>query len=359
MNTIPEIILRGNSYQRGLQHGSMLRSQVNDFLNDNKARINSIRHVPLEDAIVKDQVQRHVAIIEEQLPEIAEELKGLAEGAGITYEDAVLLQIRVELIGFNEQNILEGDCSTIGVQKSSKEVVTGQTIDLPGNMTHLGCVFRIIPENESSPGILMYGFVGLLGYLGMNTHGLSININMVMSDGWQPGVSPYLLVRHLLGLSSIEECISELKRIKISSSRSFLIGDGKKLINVECTPTEFRILEGPLLFHTNHFLHDELKEKDTIHFLFKNSSIKRLKLLQQLLPGELENLDAERLFEIFADHSLYPVGICAHAEGNIRRSETVGAVVMEPAKGTFHVRKGHVCTGLTETFKLPFLQVQV
>lgn len=352
MNTIPEIILSGNARECGFQHGHLLKDTINNFLNDNRARINLLRQIPLEEEIIQSQVKQHAAVIEAQLPEIAMELKGLAEGANISYEDAVLLQIRVELSAYNEQDILEGDCSTAAFHTSSNQIITGQTIDLPGNMTELGCIFRIMPEREGSPEILMYGFAGLLGYMGLNSHGLSININMVVSDSWQPGVSPYLLVRHLLTLSSIDECIDELKRITLSSSRSFLITDRNRMVNIECSPNKFKIIEGDVLMHTNHYLHNDLQKEDKMHFLFKNSSIKRLKCLQQLLPENAENITPEMLFDIFSDHSLYPVGICAHGEGNIRRSETVGAVVMEPAKFRLHARKGYACEAETKTFEL-------
>lgn len=352
MSNIPEIILSGSPFERGLQHGRSLSRQISGFLNDNRARINSIREFPLDEAVIQSQVQQHAAIIEEQLPEIALELKGLAEGANISYEDAVLLQIRVELIAYNKQDILEGDCSTLAFTTQSQAVITGQTIDLPGDMAELGCIFRIIPERAEDAEILMYGFAGLLGYMGLNSYGLSININMVISSDWQPGVSPYLLVRHLLTLSSINECLAELKRIKRSSSRSFLIADKEKLVNVEFTVDELRVMEANVLLHTNHFLDTDLAKKDKIHFLFRNSSIKRSRVMHDLLPEDAENITPENLFDLFSDHSLYPVGICAHSEGNIRRSETVGAVVMLPGKYTLHARKGNTCTALTETFSL-------
>lgn len=352
MNTVPEIILTGNAYQRGLQHGQILAGQINNFLNDNRARINSIREFPLNEEIIQNQVRQHAAIIEAQLPQIALELKGLAAGANISYDDAVLLQIRVELIAYGVPGILEGDCSAIAYKLVAGEVITGQTIDLPGNMRELGCIFRIIPENENEPQILMYGFAGLLGYMGMNSNGLSININMVVSDDWQPGISPYLIVRHLLNFSTIDECMIELNKITRSSSRSFIICDNTTISNVEFTANELQVMEGNLLFHTNHFLHPNLVELDTIHFLFKNSSVKRLRIMQQLLPANEGLINAKILFGIFSDHSLFPVGICAHSEGNIRRSETVGAVVMQPASFTMYARKGNTCTSGTEVFRL-------
>ncbi len=352
MNTIPEIILTGNAYQRGWQHGQVLAVQINDFLNDNRARINTIRDTPLDENIIQDQVRKHTTIIEAQLPEIALELKGLAVGANISYENAVLLQIRVELISYGMTDILEGDCSTIAGISATGETITGQTIDLPGDMRELGCIFRIIPEQEDQPEIIIYGFAGLLGYMGMNSNGLSININMVISNDWQPGISPYLIVRHLLNFSTVADCLSELKKITRSSSRSLIIGDTTNLVNVEFTARALRVIEGRQLLHTNHYLHSDLVKMDTMHFLFKNSSVKRVRLMQQLLSVNTDEANMEMLFDIFSDHSLFPVGICAHAEGNIRRSETVATVVMQPVSLTMYARKGTACTGKTEMFRL-------
>ena len=350
MTTIPEIKLSGNAYQRGLQHGQICARQINNFLQDNRARINTIREYPLAEEIMQNQVRQHAEIIEAELPQIAEELRGLAAGANISYEDAVLLQIRVELIAFGITDILEGDCSTIANVSAAGEIITGQTIDLPGNLGEMGCVFKIIPEHAGHPQILMYGFAGLLGYMGMNSLGVSININMVVSKNWQPGVSPYLLVRHLLNFSSADECINELKKIRRSSSRSLIISDPATLINVEFTANELSIVRGKQLIHTNHYLHAGMMKFDSMHFLFKNSSVKRWKLMQQLLPDDMDEINPELLFKIFSDHTLFPVGICAHSEGNIRRSETIATVVMQPASFIMYARKGNACSGVTEKF---------
>lgn len=300
---------------------------------------------------MQNLISQHRDVIEAQLPEIAEELKGLAEGAGISYENAILLQQRVELIGNNEEFNLEGDCSTVGLHRLPDQIITGQTIDLPGDMKELIHVFRIIPESDGKPEILMCGFAGLLGYIGLNSFGLSININLVLSDDWQAGISPYLLVRHFLTLTTKEQCLNELKRLRRSSSRNFLISDREGMLNIECTARNISTTHGDCLVHTNHYLTD-LKQQETMNFLFRNSSIKRLQLVEKLLPDISRQITPEQLFTIFSDHSLYPVGICAHAEGNVRRSETVGAVVMQPSINTLHVRKGNPCKTTTKTFRL-------
>lgn len=348
---LKEIILAGSPYERGIQHGEQLKNEIRDFLNDNFARINLIRQTPLSPEQISSIVSLHRRIIEEDIPEIAEELKGLAKGAEINYEQAVLLQIRRELINYPEAPA-QGDCSAVAFLDPELGAVTAQTIDLNGNMSDLGCILHSIPDSPGQPEMLMYSFAGLLGYLGINSAGISVGINMLLSDGWKPGVSPYLLVRQVLQQSSLEDCIKEITRIRRSSSRNFLISCGQRLIDIELTADDISIIENSTITHTNHYLHEKFLKHDRINILSKNSSIRRLDILNKFIAENNKPPDVSKLFEIFSDHSLYPVGICSHSQGNIRLGESVGAVVLYPQPGIMYARKGNPCKAETKMFSL-------
>lgn len=348
---LKKIILQGSPYERGIQHGEQLKNEIRDFLNDNFARINLIRQTPLSSGQISSIVSHHQKIINEDVPGIAEEIKGLAKGAGISYQQAVLLQIRRELINY-PGTADQGDCTAAAFLDPELGAVTAQTIDLNSNMSDLGCVLHSIPDNPEHPEMLMYSFAGLLGYLGINSAGISVGINMLLSDGWKPGVSPYLLVRQVLGQSSLEDCIKEITRVRRSSSRNFLITSGQKLVNIELTADDIDIIENSTITHTNHYLHEKFLKHDRINILSKNSSIRRLDILNKRIIENNKTPDVSQLFEIFSDHSLYPVGICAHSQGNIRLAESVGAVVLYPQAGIMYARKGNPCKGKTEVFSL-------
>jgi isopenicillin-N N-acyltransferase-like protein len=339
---VQEIHLNGEPYTIGYKHGKILRSKIQEFLNDKFAHINLIRHEKLSKNEIFELVHKYAILIEEDLPQIAEEIHGLAKGAHITYEEAVLLQIRREIIGHSSST--GGECSLIASMDHNKRATIAQTIDLNGEMVHLGQVFRITSSKKNIPEILLYSFAGLLGYVGLNSSGLAIGINFVLADGWKPGVSPYLLVRHLLNLHTLEECIAELKRIRRSSSRSLTICDKSNLAIIEMTVNELRIIPGTNLSRTNHFLHEDFKMKDQMNIFSRNASILRLQKLNTYMEETNWSTDTDVLFDIFSDHSLYPVGLCAHSEGKIGREDTVAAVVLKPSSGLIATRKGHPCT---------------
>ena len=331
--------LSGDPRSRGLTHGKILKKQIHKLLDDNCARINYFLNRKVSEVDIYSLSLLYADEIEKELPEIAEEIKGLAEGANITYAQATLLQVRREII-MNVSLSENYDCSLISLPINSR--IIAQTIDLNSSFNEFGIVMHIAAWKDK-PEILMYSFSGLLGYLGMNSKGLAIGINMVVSNDWQLGVPPYLLVRHLLEMSTIDECIERLSRIKRSSSRALTISDKHRSVTVEMTAKSFVILEEKELFHTNHFLASELQAKETINFLAKNSSQKRFVRLQNLVKELGKEPTIPQLFNLFTDHENYPVGICSHAEGDIRRTETVATIIMSPNSGSMYVKRGMPC----------------
>ena len=64
---------------------------------------------------------------------------------------------------------------------------------------------------------LLLSFGGLLGYLGINSDGLAIGLNLVLGGDWGPGIPPYLAIRHLLdSAGSVAEALELLARTAAS-----------------------------------------------------------------------------------------------------------------------------------------------
>ncbi|SFD00869.1 Acyl-coenzyme A:6-aminopenicillanic acid acyl-transferase [Chitinophaga sp. CF118] len=333
-----EVQLCGSYFEMGEQHGAILKDEINAFLNDGLFQINELSCKPINKNNIHVYVEVYKEMIQLHLPEVYEEITGLAQGAAITIDEAILLQVRREIIGIGSFTLL-GDCSSFGIHKPGN-IVTAQTIDLNGRMTSLGHVIRWRPTNKDNLEVLQYSFAGLLGYAGMNNRGLAITINLVVSDGWKAGIPPYLLVRKFLECNTINECIDLIEEIPIASSRSFIIQDKERQIILEVTPTQHRIIESGILLHTNHYLHEELLHLDKLNIFSKNSSIKRLNILKSHLN---EQSGLEDIVSIFKDHSVFPVGICAHNEDNSKSNETVASVIMYPEKQHFYALRGKPC----------------
>jgi len=323
--TRPELFVAGGPYEVGVQYGNAIAAELDRFLHDDLARINRLRDAPLSPAAVSKFVGESAFWIEKELPAVAEQIAGLAAGAGITYEQAMLLQMRRELIR------QPGDCTSIAYADGGGPLIA-QNVDLVGNLSELALVLHVAGDDRSRPAICMLTFVGLCAYLGINSHGLAVGINMVTSPGWRAGVPPYLLVAHILGCSSIEEAVDELARIRRASSRYLVLADDDEIAGVEMTVTDLRTLREPVLAHANHFLHPDFQSVETKVGDELACSLDRRQRIAELAARGVDPR------EILRDDS-----ICVHNDGDERVIETVAGVVMTPRKRELQIAFGHPC----------------
>ncbi|RKH07380.1 peptidase C45 [Corallococcus carmarthensis] len=337
----------GDALTRGAQHGEALRKEIQDFVRDDFARVNRIRHAPLSAARIWRIVDEHRQVLEAEVPELAREVQGLARGADIRYEEALLLQLRRELIGA-PAGPAGGDCSTLAVRDAQGRRMA-QTVDQDGLIADLGIVLRILPEHDGAPEVLMFTFAGLLGYLGLNSFGLGVSINLLTSDMEGPGVPPYLLVREALTRPDAASAVDRLGALRRASARALTLFDAQGVTCCEFTPSRLRVWQAHSFLRTNHFLHEELVPHDRLNIFSRNGSRKRLELLKAGLPAAVDDAST---FTLLSDHSLFPTGLCAHAEGDIRRPDTVAAVVMRPDEGVLSVVKGNPCRATPVRFQL-------
>jgi isopenicillin-N N-acyltransferase like protein len=339
-----EISTAGPAFERGRQYGFAMGPGIRRFLQDGAARMECVLGRSVERHCLSEFIQAHASIIERFLPDIAEEVHGLAEGAGITLEDAYLLQCRREIM----QEASAGDCTTIALGGPNSCIA--QTIDLPGRFADLALVLRSILNERT---ILQLTFLGLLGYVGMNDHGLSIGLNMVMGGKWRPGIPPYLLVRHLLELDFAGDCIEEIRRLPRASSRCYTIVDEDHVYQVETTPDQVVVREGKTLLHTNHYLCNEIVDRS--HVIHRRESRRRCEQLEQQFklhwkPNSDDNTCASDLFTILSCHGESP--ICIHSNGDARRSETVATIVMQNGRRRMLACRGNPCTSPAQTFAI-------
>jgi isopenicillin-N N-acyltransferase like protein len=353
MPNVKEVVVSGRPFERGLQHGRALRREIAQVLDDLRGRIHRARRQAITATGLEREVNEHGRAIEREVPKIAEELRGLAAGAEISYADAIMLQARRELIGVAEHQA-QGDCTLVAFRRRQDGPVISQTVDVDSALGAFLVLLRVLPHKSDEPEQLILSFAGLLGYLGINSHGLGIGINLVISPRWGPGVPPYLLGRHLMRQPTVDSCLSEIGLVQRSSSRSLTLADQRRLVTVEMTRHEQRATDGPdLVCHTNHYLHPELVAADRMNVLSRNNSRRRLAHIHDDLTGRHEEIGVGELFDAFVDHRMHPLGICAHAEGDPRRSETVCTVVSEPGKARLHVRPGLPCARAdVQTFEL-------
>jgi hypothetical protein len=277
-------------------------------------------------------------------PDLATEIRGLAEGAGISREQALLLQIRREIMGYQKIPAM-GDCTTYA--RSGPYAVLAQTVDLNGDLDDQITVLEVARPGSPRRSLVL-SFGGLLGYLGVNSDGLAVGLNLVLGGDWRPGLPPYLAIRHLLdSAANVGEAIAILRGLRMASSRSLTLCDPETTACVEFVGDELRVLDTREPAHTNHFLHPDFVAGDELNVFARNSSLLRLKACATGLAGLPADTGVEDHFAL-----LSAPPICVADTGDTRRERTVAAVVMVPGRGELHVRPGDPSRSATQSFEL-------
>ncbi|MFF4251309.1 C45 family autoproteolytic acyltransferase/hydrolase [Streptomyces sp. NPDC001663] len=327
VNSVPLLELSGPPRARGLTHGRALAGRLRGFLDDSLARLGHLGDRPVDLDSLRPDIAAHREVVTRALPDLAEEIDGLAAGAGVDRDAAWLLQLRRELLGYSR--VTAGDCTTYASVLG--EPVLAQTVDLNGNLDDQIAVLAVSGPRHRS---LVLSFAGLLGYLGVNDAGIAVGINLVLGGEWEPGVPPYLAIRHVLDTAdTVDQAVETLRELPLASSRSFMICGADRTVCVEALGSQRSVLEGDELAHTNHFLDAGFAERDEINIFAKNSSRRRLETVREAgIPKASDTAGHHRL--------LSTPPILVPDNGDIRRERTVAAVILRPDLGEMRLWPG-------------------
>jgi hypothetical protein len=329
MTAAPVVELRGDSHELGRRHGCARAARLRAFLDDGVARLNHLLDTPVSPDGLAPVLAAFRSEIDRDVPELAEEIRGLAAGAGLTHDEALLLQVRREILGYRStRRRPAGDCTTYARVAAGHHTTLAQTVDLSSNLDDQTAVLSI--RRAGSPRtVLMLSFGGLLGYLGMNSDGLAVGINLVLGGRWGPGVPPYLAVRHVLdNAGSVDEALDVLGGLTLASSRSLMLCDERSAAWAESVDGRLRVVRDTTLVHTNHFLHPEFVPLDEVNVFARNGTRRRLDACTERLKALPDDAPLRDHLALLTTPPIF-----VPDNGDIRRERTVAAVAMRPTLG--------------------------
>jgi isopenicillin-N N-acyltransferase like protein len=345
---LPFYRVAGSGARLGAQHGELLRRQIAAFVADDLQRLNKLKSPAVTIEQLSPLLQQYRASIERQLPYLGEEVHGLASGAGLSLEQAYLLQLRREILGFSKLTS-SGDCTTFARSgKGSRDCALAQTVDLNGELESEAYVVEVTDAAADGRSLLLLTFTGLLGYLGLNSHGLAMGLNLVMGGDWRPGVPAYMAIRHVLQTATcVDEGVELLRRLDLASSRAFMLCDPEQAVNVEVLENQLQVQRSAQLIHTNHFLSPQFEPHDQINVFARNGSRLRLGVCARALEALPSPAHESDYFSV-----LERPEICVPPDGNPRREATVARVVIEPRLRRLWVKRGSSPAAPTRRFQL-------
>lgn len=349
---IPFIDVSGSPYERGRQHGAAVPARVKRSIELYGGQLGELGY----DAAAKSALIGEFATeIEAFGAHYIEEMRGIADGAGVLLEDVIMINARTEVIAKarlvkNRQveldEELDDGCTGAVIlpeRSATGAVIHGQNWDWKAECAETAIVLRV--RREDGPDILTFVEAGGLARSGMNSAGICITANYLESerDFTQTGVPLALIRRKVLEQEHFAFAIKAVAATPKSCSNNMMISTVQGFaIDFECAPDEaFPIYpDDGLIVHANHWVGQtaltKIREAGTPRV---PDSFYRDWRVKKLLDEAGGKLGVEDLKAALFDDFLSPHSVCRpprpNDTGNL--SATVAMVVMQPALGVMEV----------------------
>jgi isopenicillin-N N-acyltransferase-like protein len=282
--------------------------------------------------------------IEKYHPAMLEEIRGIAEGAGLPLEVVVAINARTELLygrrpAARNSADSDGDGCTGAIAMpeatANQHTLHGQNWDWRDECADSSVVLRVRPA--TGPAMLIFVEAGLLARCGFNSAGVAISGNFLQSDQdyGRDGIPIPFIRRRVLMSESIGEAVRAVMSAPRAFSNNLMISQSEgEGINLETTPGEVFWIQPDegLLVHANHFISSAARAKVRDVGLETNAdSLYRDRRVRSHLTKRLGQLRVEDFQAAFADRYGAPRAVCRSpitGPGG-KTSSTVASIVMD------------------------------
>ncbi len=339
----PLVQAAGSPRELGRQHGEQAGERIRGFLDYLAATLKLSRKA------LQARALRFEPLFQQHCPHLLEEVQGLAEGARIPLGDALASQLRGEL-----GQLTEAACTSFAISgrgTAGGEPIAGQNSDNPPELMDFGYVLHLKPDDR--PEALMWTFGGMIGYHGLNRHGVAHFANSLGGGpAWKFALAHYPIKRMILEQRTVGDVVRLMREVPVCSNGNYALCDGEgNILDVELTSDGPELIEDDgngFLAHANHYL-------CTAHACPENfkasvpDSFSRQERMEELIGQKFGSITVDDVKSFLSDHSNHPVSICRHPHDGEshemldNRGRTVASIIVEPAHGRLHVTCGNPC----------------
>lgn len=351
---LPTIEITGDRRELGRQHGEAARPQIRDSIGYYRESFKRI--TGLEWSEIRRNAPRWVGPMDAYLPGISDEIRGIAEGAGVEFEDALALNARGELSTHNPfASEAEEGCSSYALLSEASgdgHIYCGQNWDW--RCETFGTVVLLRISQPGKPTIVMQTEAGQVGRHGASSMGLALNANG-LGTRWGKGIGvPQPVIRRkVLESADMQSALSAVFDARPSLCSNLLIThrDGFA-IDIETTPDRHGWMypTDGLLVHTNHFIAFIPEQVAETYRPFSVNSLWRLPRLTEGLRKVKAVAGSEATREAIAaalrDHFGYPDAVCKHGNERSRgtdRNQTIASSIVDLTTGEYRIAAGNPC----------------
>ncbi len=249
--------LGGTPYERGLQHGRALKRQIAELLplwerdvaQQSGATATEFLEWFLAETSYDEAIRKHC-------PELLDEVRGLAVGAGQDFDTMFAYQL-IDEFWVQARLWRRHKCTTVGVAKTGEQpTIVAQNLDVPKWMHTYPTVLRI-RHSDSDLSSLVVTVPGLIGAMGLNSGQVGVGVNTILQlSPCRDGLPVAFVVRGVLQQKNVAAARAFAKRVRHASGQAYTIGGPEDVTCYESSANAvvpFVPPTGPdRVWHTNH-----------------------------------------------------------------------------------------------------------
>ena len=379
----PELTIVGGPYERGHQYGAAVPHLIAHSIASYARLFAYRRGLDWDDS--QAAALGYLPLLREVAPDLLDEMRGIADGAGRQLGEIVALNVRTELMAGVGSGVIhpgwpdararnraagvpahpddaapasgaapidDGECTTAAAQPTATApgaTILAQTWDWAGDQRAACILLYICAPGE--PEILTMTEAGIVAKIGLNSAGLAVGLNLLRSeiDGRDVGMPVHVLLRKMLQASSFAQAraLADLAPAGGSSCVTLASANGD-LVSLEITPAGVAELlpQGGLLAHTNHCLDAGAASGECpINPALTTTRDRYGRAWDLLHTGRA--LGIADFQAILRDHHGDPRCICRHPDPRLApvdRGESVCGIVIDLGARVMHVAPDVPCT---------------
>jgi isopenicillin-N N-acyltransferase-like protein len=345
----PLVEISGPPRERGRQYGRQAAERIERGVRHYTEQLERAGlGVAATRALVRDYVPCMVAFE----PAYVEEMRGIAEGAGVEFEAVALLNARTEVVKLGQRPDLRarlaGEDACTGVvalpeATQARRLLHAQNWDWKVECAETAVVLCI--HRDDGPDLLTFTEAGGLARSGFNSAGIAITANYLESDRdyRQLGVPLALIRRRVLESPHLALAMRAVYETPKSAANNMIVSQAEGVaLDFECAPDETFLVhpEQGLLVHANHFVSPVAlaKLRDT-GIANTPDSLYRDVRVRGLLGPQIGRLTPAAVTAALLDGFASPWSVCRPPRPGVTggMTATVAMIVMEPALGVMDV----------------------
>lgn len=352
---IPIIYLKGNHREIGRQFGEACRTEVRHSIENAKKLVAAtVPQLQLnwEGALI--QARKYIPFAEERFPQYVEELIGIAEGAGVSFDEVSAVNA-MEAVTMDALHLTKCTSMAVGQERSSSgHVLVAHNEDwLPEDEPDL-VILHVSPDDE--PPFLAMTYGALLPNIGLNADGIAQCCDSVYPTDPRIGIPRVIVSRAVLAARTPAGAIRKALSPQRAAGYNHLIAhESGELYNVEVSARRFAVFSGDdgTLVHTNHYLHPTMQAIESEPDELVSTRVRYLRAQRLLRLVECHSF--ESLKTILRDHVNFPDSICNHAENDLDpldREKTITGLLMDLTERKLYACWGNPCQNEYNEYRL-------